>query len=250
MYGIFSALFNSNIYAQELQKELENKIPLFEIGGKLYIAPYHVEKVMQELSQSEDKPLLFIYGNAITEMDIFGKKRLSVIFEYVQEEDVRKMVESLLRNYKEVFIYNSRVWYLPIYQLIFPKKDYSIIFKARIYFPQLYYSEEGNQSKEFLAYIALLDFDNLTTELLYSSGNHSEIVNISHVVKYLISENSEKQKLEEESEIEEDFDEEEDLSKTKSKKTRNTLALPKIPSGIKIGYPQLPSIETYHPKHF
>jgi len=76
LYGIFSAISNSNIYAQELEKELGNKIPIFKIGGKPYIAPYHAEKVMQELSQSEDEPFLLIYGNAITERDIYGKEIL------------------------------------------------------------------------------------------------------------------------------------------------------------------------------
>jgi len=253
LYFMFSSILNSNIYAQHLQGELKNKIPLFEIGGKLYVAPYHAEKVMQELSQSEGKPFLFIFGNAITEIDIFGKKVLSFIFEYVQEEDVREMIENFLENYKEVFIYNSRVWYLPVYQLIFRKKDYSTILKAPIEFLQLYYSEEENQSEEFLVHVALLDFDNLTTELLYSSGNHSEIVNISHIVKYLISENSEKQTLGGDSEIKEDYDEEEDISKIKSKKPRATLTLPKIPPSIKIEYlsnSPISSIEKYIPKHF
>jgi len=143
------------------------------------------------------------------------------------------MIKNILENYKEVFIYNSRVWYLPVYQLIFREKDYSIIFRAPIAFYSLYFSEE-DQSEEFLVHLALLDIDNLTAELFYSSGNHSEISNISDAVRCLISKKSEKQTLEEELEEDDDDYSNETIN---NKQKHATTKIPRIPSDINLVYP-------------
>ena len=248
LYAVLSPIWNSNFYVQQLQED-EHKITLFEIGGKYFITPRDIEKILKELSQSGKEPFLFIYGNEVTIVDIFGKQRISRLFEkFVENKYAVEMIKKFLENYRNVAIYNSRVWYWPVYQLVFYTKHQVINFRAPIVYYPLYYSREENHSDEFLTNIALLNLEYSIAELVYGSENHSEVDNISDAIRYLTFQNCDIIPLE--GELEEEDEEELTKLKRKSKKPRISPSIPKIPSGIKIEYPQLPSIETYHPKHF